>query len=206
MAKKKGVLILLESDDEGPVFPSPPAKVAAPVIQIDDVADPKGQSSSGSRKVKAKDVANPTAVKSKPAASDRKSKEAKRTNPSSSGILAQPKKQGSCSARRPADAADVAIPYSIAPNVVMSVRLHEALRKLFDISISKSPFYVVKFAENQIRTGLPTEEPEPVEAEPKGDVDPDNAESVALASEQDQGAAIPCVFGYFYEADVDDEA
>ncbi|KAL6661738.1 hypothetical protein ACP70R_001122 [Stipagrostis hirtigluma subsp. patula] len=154
MAKKKGVLILLESDDEGPVFPSPPAKVAAPVIQIDDVADPKGQSSSGSRKVKAKDVANPTAVKSKPAASDRKSKEAKRTNPSSSGILAQPKKQGSCSARRPADAADVAIPYSIAPNVVMSVRLHEALRKLFDISISKSPFYVVKFAENHIRTGL----------------------------------------------------
>ncbi|KAL6661742.1 hypothetical protein ACP70R_001126 [Stipagrostis hirtigluma subsp. patula] len=51
-----------------------------------------------------------------------------------------------------------------------------------------------------------TEEPEPVEAEPKGDVDPDNAESAALASEQDQGAAIPCFFTKEYSDSLPEEA
>ncbi|KAL6597369.1 hypothetical protein ACP70R_046809 [Stipagrostis hirtigluma subsp. patula] len=154
MAKNKGIIILLESDDEGPAFPSPPAKVEPPVIEIDDEADRKGKSSSSSRKLKHKDAAKTTELKPKSAASIRKSKEDKRSHASSHGVAAEGKKKGPCSAPPVADARDAPITYHTAPNVMMSVRLHEALDKLFGISISNSPLYVVKFAENQVRTGL----------------------------------------------------
>ncbi|KAL6640013.1 hypothetical protein ACP70R_022323 [Stipagrostis hirtigluma subsp. patula] len=157
MAKKKGTIILLESDDEGPAFPSPPAKVEPSVIEIDDAADPKGKSTTSSRKLNPKDVAKITELKPKSAASFRKSKvllEDKRTHASSSGVAAEDRKKGPCSAPPVADVRGAPITYYTAPNVMMSVRLHEALDKLFDVSISKSPFYVVKFAENQVRTGL----------------------------------------------------